>query len=105
MRSAFFIQLTLASLMLAGCAVAERLANVEPSGEERLTNGATVEPSGEVVEPSGEVIEPDGEVIPAPAAQEAESLAEESDMCLVRARHFHGLVRMPCDQIAREAAP
>jgi hypothetical protein len=34
-----------------------------------------------------------------------EIIANENDMCLERARHFHGLVRIPCDQIARQAAP
>lgn len=81
-------------LLLSGCNVAERLAN-----------GATVEPSGEVIEPNGTVIEPTGAVIPDPATRAAESLAAESDMCLVRAKHFRGLVRVPCDQIAREVAP
>ena len=83
-----------ASLSLSGCNVAERLAN-----------GAIVEPTGEVIEPSGEVIEPSGEVIPPADIRTAEIVSEENDMCLVRARHFKGLVRVPCDQIARETAP
>ena len=83
-----------AALALTGCNLAER-----------LSNGATVEPSGAVVEPSGEVIEPDGTVTPAPDAAAIERDAADNDVCLVRARHFHGLVRIPCDQIAREAAP
>jgi hypothetical protein len=82
------------SFLLSGCAIAERLAN-----------GATVEPNGEVIEPSGEVIEPNGEVIEPTNIRAAEIITQENDMCLVRARHFKGLVRIPCDQIAREAAP
>lgn len=81
-------------LSLSGCNIAGRLAN-----------GAIVEPTGEVVEPSGEVITPSGEVIPAADLQTAEIISTENDMCLVRARHFKGLVRVPCDQIAREPAP
>ena len=76
-----------ASLSLSGCNVAERLAN------------------GAIVEPTGEVIEPSGEVIPPADIRTAEIVSEENDMCLVRARHFKGLVRVPCDQIARETAP
>jgi hypothetical protein len=90
-----------AAFTLSGCSMAERLAN-----------GATVEPSGEVIEPNGAVIEPNGEVIPSPVELAAESLAAESELgleksglCLVRAKHFRGLVRIPCDQIARETAP
>jgi hypothetical protein len=79
---------------LSGCNLAERLGN-----------GAIAEPNGEVIEPSGEVIEPNGVVVPAPVELAAESVAIENDMCLVRARHFKGLVRIPCDQIAREPAP
>lgn len=82
------------ALGLGGCNVVSRLAN-----------GGLVEPDGAVVEPNGEVITPAGEVIPPADARTAEIVAEENDMCLVRARHFHGLVRIPCDQIAREAAP
>lgn len=82
------------AFLLSGCNIAERLAN-----------GATIEPSGKVVEPSGAVIEPNGEVIPPATEIATESLAAENDMCLVRARHFNGLVRIPCDQIAREIAP
>ena len=94
MIRAFLAQLALAlAFALSGCVA------------DRLGNGAVVEPSGAVVEPSGEVIEPDGHVTPAPDEAAAESLAEENDMCLVRARHFHGLIRIPCDAIAREAAP
>jgi hypothetical protein len=83
-----------ATLGLAGCNVAARLAN-----------GGVVEPSGEVIEPNGTVIEPSGETIPTVEITSAEIIAEENDMCLVRARHFKGLVRVPCDQIAREPAP
>ena len=83
-----------APFALSGCSVAERLAN-----------GAIAEPNGEVVEPSGEVIEPSGAVVEPHEDQTAEIVSIESDMCLVRARHFKGLVRIPCDQIAREIAP
>jgi hypothetical protein len=87
--------LVIVALSLSGCNVAERLAN-----------GAVVEPNGEVIEPSGAIVEPDGQVIePASGQTQAEIIALESDMCLVRARHFKGLVRVPCDQIAREPAP
>lgn len=79
---------------LSGCNLAARLAN-----------GAIVEPGGEVIEPTGEVIEPTGEVIEPADYRQSEIIAYESDMCLVRARHFRGLVRVPCDQIARQAAP
>jgi hypothetical protein len=82
------------ALMLAGCNVAGRLGN-----------GAIVEPTGEVIEPSGEVIEPSGQVIEPAEIAAGEIVSQEADMCLVRARHFHGLVRIPCDQIAREPAP
>jgi hypothetical protein len=82
------------SLSLSGCNIAARLAN-----------GGLVEPDGTVVEPSGEVITPAGEVIPPADYHAAEIVSAENDMCLVRARHFHGLVRVPCDQIAREPAP
>jgi len=75
-------------LSLSGCNIAARLAN-----------GAIAEPNGEVIEPSGEVI------TPADDRATTEIVALENDMCLVRARHFHGLVRVPCDQIAREPAP
>jgi hypothetical protein len=84
----------IACFALGGCNVAERLAN-----------GAIVEPSGEVVESSGVVIEPSGEVVEPADYKAAEIIATENDMCLVRARHFKGLVRVPCDQIAREPAP
>jgi hypothetical protein len=80
--------------LLCGCNVAERLAN-----------GGVIEPSGEVIEPNGEVIEPTGVVIPPADLKTAEVIETENDMCLVRARHFKGLVRVPCDQIARETAP
>jgi hypothetical protein len=87
------MKMTLAlAFLLSGCAIAERLGN-----------GAIAEPNGEVIEPSGEVIEPSGVVIE--PHNEAELIAIENDMCLVRARHFKGLVRVPCDQIAREPAP
>jgi hypothetical protein len=80
---------------LSGCNIAERLAN-----------GAVVEPNGEVVEPNGEVVEPSGAVIEPPAGlTQADVIAIENDICLVRAKHFHGLVRVPCDQIARATAP
>lgn len=83
---------------LSGCNLAQRLAN-----------GAVVEPDGEVIEPNGEVVEPDGHVIEPQDYQgqtiERHVIEYEGDMCLVRARHFHGLVRIPCDQIAREPAP
>jgi hypothetical protein len=82
------------ALGLGGCNVAARLAN-----------GGLVEPDGTVVEPSGEVIEPNGQVIEPADYHAAEIISQENDMCLVRARHFHGLVRIPCDQIAREPAP
>jgi hypothetical protein len=96
MNAALIIALCLA---LGGCAIADRLAN-----------GAVIEPSGEVIEPNGEVIEPNGEVIPSSLSRTAdvraaEIVAAENDMCLARARHFKGLVRVPCDQIAREPAP
>jgi hypothetical protein len=84
----------MAALALSGCNIAQRLGN-----------GALVEPDGEVIEPTGEVITPAGEVIPPADYHAAEIVAEENDMCLVRARHFKGLVRVPCDQIAREPAP
>jgi hypothetical protein len=87
----------LLALALSGCNVGANLEGL------RLANGATVEPDGAVIEPSGAVIEPSGEVVPPQAASEI--VAYESDMCLVRARHFKGLVRIPCDQIAREPAP
>ena len=94
------IVVTLASLALSGCNIAgERLSNW------RLANGAIAEPDGTVVEPSGEVIEPSGQVIEPADYRAAEIVSAENDMCLVRARHFHGLVRVPCDQIAREPAP
>jgi hypothetical protein len=83
-----------AAFALSGCNVAQRLAN-----------GGVVEPSGEVIEPNGVVVVPTGEVIEPHAYETSEIVAYESDMCLVRARHFKGLVRVPCDQIAREAAP
>lgn len=82
------------AFVLSGCNLVERLAN-----------GAVVEPNGEIVEPNGEVIEPDGHVIEPADIRAAEIIERESDMCLVRARHFKGLVRIPCDQIAREPAP
>ena len=84
----------IACFALGGCNVAARLAN-----------GAIVEPDGAVIEPSGEVIEPDGQVIEPAELKAAEIIERDADMCLVRARHFHGLVRVPCDQIAREPAP
>jgi hypothetical protein len=84
----------LATLALAGCNVAARLAN-----------GGVIEPDGEVIEPSGEVITPTGEVITPADYHAVEIVSAENDMCLVRARHFKGLVRVPCDQIAREPAP
>jgi hypothetical protein len=93
MRALVFILVI--AFALSGCNVAARLAN-----------GAIAEPNGEVVEPSGAIVEPDGQVIePATGQTQSEIVALESDMCLVRARHFHGLVRVPCDQIAREPAP
>jgi hypothetical protein len=88
----------IACVALGGCNIADRLAD-------RLANGATVEPSGEVIEPNGEVIEPNGAVIPPADIETAEIVSTENDMCLVRARHFNGLVRVPCDQLAREPAP
>jgi hypothetical protein len=90
------MKMTLAfAFLLSGCAIAERLGN-----------GAIAEPNGEVIEPSGEVIEPSGVVIdPRNEVSGGELIAIENDMCLVRARHFKGLVRVPCDQIAREPAP
>lgn len=50
-----------------------------------------------------EVIEtPEGEVI-----EETPPLGdhEHEPMCLVRARHFHGLVRESCERIIEETAP
>jgi hypothetical protein len=87
-----FLIAFVALFVLSGCNVAERLAN-----------GAIAEPNGEVIEPSGEVITPSGEVIT--PSSESEVIALENDMCLVKARHFKGLVRVPCDQVARETAP
>lgn len=86
------LALTFAAFVLTGCSFAERLAN-----------GAVAEPNGEVIEPAGQIIEPSGQIIG--PAEQTEVIALENDMCLVRARHFRGLVRVPCDQIAREPAP
>lgn len=87
--------LIIAAFALSGCNIAERLAN-----------GSIVEPDGEVIEPNGEIVLPNGETIePHEHVLIDELVREESDMCLVRARHFHGLVRIPCEQIAREPAP
>ena len=84
-----------AFVALSGCA---RLAD-------RLANGASIESNGEVIEPSGEVIEPNGRIAPSPYQATDEIIAAEGNMCLVRARYFKGLVRVPCDQIARTPAP
>lgn len=96
MTKAFLLQLILATFALGGCNVAERLANgatIEPSGAIIEPNGATIEPSGAIIEPNGVVIEPwaiDHHPVP---------------LCEARAKHFHGTVTVPCEDIARQIAP